>query len=168
MNYNIPTRLTDYNKIDIAVNIKAHDYGKHTFEFSLEQIEFDYAVLKFKRQDGEVIAYDFEGPTFVLNGAEIDISGYVVAEISFFDGKGRITTNTFTLCIQSDINTEDTITKTPKKQLLDQLLEEINKSEKQREEAEKLRDEKIKDFEERVDFSIQQAILDSWSEVLEP
>ena len=138
---------------------------------SFEGIEFDYnyAVLKFKCPDGEVATYKIQkNELFVLSGAEIDFPGYVESEISFYDGKGRITSNTFTLCIQSDINTEDTITKTPKKQLLDQLLEEINKSEKQREEAEKLRDEKIKDFEERVDFSIQQAILDSWSEVLEP
>ena len=168
MNYNIPTSLTDYNKIDIAVNIKAHDYGKHTFEFSLEQIEFDYAVLKFKRQDGEVIAYDFEGPTFVLNGAEIDISGYVVAEISFFDGQGRITTNTFEFFVNQDIDTDKAVESSPQMPVLDKLIEDVEEAEKQREEAEKIRDEKIKDFEERVDFSIQQAILDSWAEVLEP
>lgn len=169
MNYTVPISITDYTKKEIDSNIKAHDYGKHALSFLCDDIVYEYAILKFKRPDGEVIPYKLYERKFVLEGAEIDLAGYIDAEISFYDMEGRITSNTFSFSVQNDINADDGLDDDPQKPILDQLINDITKAEKQRNISEKqrqtneeLRDEKIKNLENNLDTSIKQAILDSW------
>ena len=168
INHNISISITDYKKTFIPLEIKAHDYGKHILNFEIDDIMCDYAVLKFKRNDGEVISYNLEGTNFVLGGSELDKPGYVTAEISFYDENGRITTNTFEFLVSPDINTDNETESSPALSILDKLIFDVAANEKQRQENEEIRDGKIKNLEDTLDTSIKQAILDSWAEVTEP
>ena len=132
MEYQIPVSLEDYTKRYIDTNIKTHDYGKHKFNFVFDNISYDYAVLKFKRFDGEVIVYNLESNDFVLSGAEIDVAGYVSAEISCYDREGRITTNTFEFVVYADIDTDNSIENNPKMPILDRLFEDVKAAESER------------------------------------